>query len=86
MRQIEKQMYPRDLYWNRLLAHTQTPGIHFEDYPAMTRHKCPEWSHLTPADAIPFTEDLIPIVQQKTGWPIQQRPSATRLSAASSSL
>jgi hypothetical protein len=86
MRQIEKQMYPRDLYWNRLLAHTQTPGIHFEDYPAMTRYKCPEWSHLTPADAIPFTEGLIPIVQQKTGWPIQQRPSATRLSAASSSL
>lgn len=64
----EKRVFPRNLYWDRLLAHTQTEGIHFEDYPELSRYICPEWSHLTPADAIPFTESLIPIIRQKSGW------------------
>ncbi len=68
-REGEKQMFPRALYWDRLLAHTQTPGIFFEDYPALTRYRCPEWSHLTPGDAIRFAEALIPIVEQKIGNP-----------------
>lgn len=64
----EKSVFPRALYWDRLLAHTQTEGIHFKDYPELSRFQCPEWSHLRPADAIPFTESLIPIIRQKTGW------------------
>ena len=66
-REGEKQMFPRTLYWDRLLAHTQTPGIFFEDYPNLSRYRCPEWSHLTPGDAVRFTEALIPIVEQKMG-------------------
>ncbi|MBC7893651.1 MAG: hypothetical protein H7Y12_15645, partial [Sphingobacteriaceae bacterium] len=45
-RAAENQAYPRNLYWDRLLAHTNTPGIHYEDYPALRRYQCPEWSHL----------------------------------------
>jgi hypothetical protein len=69
----EKHAFPRAQYWDRLLAHTQTPGIYFADYPALSQFHCPEWSHLTTADAVRFTEALIPIVRQKTGWPIPQR-------------
>jgi hypothetical protein len=76
MWEAEKQLYPRKKYWDRLLAHTKTEGIYFEDYPALNSFYCPEWSHLTPEGAVQFTEDLIPIVAQKTGWPLTQPLSA----------
>ena len=68
MREAEKMAYPRELYWDKLLAYTNTAGIHFEDYPAMTAFICPEWSHLSPKDAIVFTKQLIEILQQEKGW------------------
>ncbi|MBC7921567.1 MAG: hypothetical protein H7Z75_10830 [Ferruginibacter sp.] len=73
LREAEKRMFPRALYWDRLLAYTRTPGIHFEDYPILNQYQCPEWSHLTPKDAIAFTEALLPVVQQKLESPINQR-------------
>lgn len=86
MHEIEKQAFPRAQYWDRLLAHTQTPGIYFSDYPALTRFKCPEWSHLTPKDAIRFTQDLIPVVEQKMGRSLQKRTAATTSKTNSSPL
>lgn len=77
MHDAEKQMFPRAMYWDRLLSYTQTPGIHFEDYPAISRFHCPEWSHLAPKDAALFTQDLMPIIQQKTGWSLQKSASPT---------
>ncbi|MBD2704459.1 hypothetical protein IC229_27715 [Spirosoma sp. BT702] len=79
---IEKQLFPRAQYWDRLLAYTQTPGIYFSDYPALTRFTCPEWSHLTPKDAILFTQDLLPIIEQKTGWSLRKNASAPKLSSS----
>jgi hypothetical protein len=76
--QAENLSYPRALFWDRLLAYTHTPGIHFADYPALARYQCPEWSHLAPRDAITFTRDLIPIIEQKTGWSISARPVARK--------
>ncbi|MEP6712951.1 MAG: hypothetical protein ABJA37_11065 [Ferruginibacter sp.] len=63
----EKMGYPREKYWERLLTVTGCPGIYFEDYPAIAHFQCPEFSHLSQADAITFTKNLIEIVQQK-GW------------------
>ncbi|WP_310395250.1 hypothetical protein [Hymenobacter sp.] len=71
LRAAENKGYPRAQYWDRLLADTRTPGVHFADYPALARYRCPEWSHLTPRDAATFTRDLIPIMQQQTGWRIR---------------
>ena len=73
--EVEKMSHPREKYWDRLLSHTRTPGIYFADYPALSKYRCPEWSHLTPKDAVTFTQDFIPILQQKTGWPITIRPT-----------
>ena len=86
MHEIEKQMFPRAQYWDRLLLDTQTPGVYFSDYPALTRFICPEWSHLTPKDAIRFTQGLIPVVAQKMGWSIQQHPATAPVNATSSPL
>ncbi len=63
----EKMGFPREKYWDRILSFTHSPGIHFEDYPAIAHFQCPEFSHLKPSDAIVFTKNLIQIVQEK-GW------------------
>jgi len=63
----EQKGFPREKYWNRLLAETNCPGIHFDDYPSMDHFICPEWSHLAPKDAVSFTENFVPILEEK-GW------------------
>ena len=65
LREIERERWPREAYWDRLLAETGAPGVHFEDYPELNGFECPEWSHLTRADAVTFTRNLIPILRQK---------------------
>lgn len=68
----EQRGFPRARYWDRLLADTNTPGVHFADYPALARFQCPEWSHLTPRDAATYTRALVPIIEQQTGWQIRR--------------
>ncbi len=68
----EKMGFPREKYWERILAVTDCPGIHFEDYPAIAHFVCPEFSHLSQADAIVFTENLIKILEEK-GWTFPNR-------------
>jgi len=63
----EKKGFPREQYWDRLLAFTGYQGIHFEDYPAIANFQCPEFSHLKYSDAIIYTKTLIQILQEK-GW------------------
>jgi hypothetical protein len=64
----EGKGYPRAAYWERLLALTGCKGIHFTDYPATAYFVCPEWSHLTPADAVLYTKAFIQEMQEKE-WP-----------------
>lgn len=63
----ERKVYPREQYWDRLLAYTNTPGIYFSDYSEIAHFVCPEWSHLAPKDGITFTKNLVRIIQEK-GW------------------
>ncbi|MEO5907462.1 MAG: hypothetical protein ABIQ11_12095, partial [Saprospiraceae bacterium] len=64
----EQLKYPRDKYWDKLLTHTECPGIHFKDDPATDHYICPEESHLTPADAIDYTHQFIRILKDAYGW------------------
>ncbi len=80
-RQTETRNYPRAEYWDQLLAVTRAPGIHYADYPALAGFECPEWSHLAPADAVTFTQALIPIVEQQTGWIIRAHSVAAASAA-----
>lgn len=64
----EQMAFPREKYWDKLLEVTGCPGLHFKDYPALDHFICPEWSHLSPADAILFTKGFIQALQQDKGW------------------
>jgi len=64
----ENMGFPRDKYWERILTVTGCPGIHFADYPAIAHFVCPEFSHLSQADAIVFTKHFIKILSEEKGW------------------
>ncbi len=64
----EQKAYPRELYWERLLTETGCKGIHFMDDPATDHYICPEFSHLTPIDAIDYTKHLVRNLKDDAGW------------------
>lgn len=64
----EKMGFPREKYWERILSVTNCPGIHFADYPAIDHFVCPEFSHLSQADAVVFTKNFIKILSEEKGW------------------
>ncbi|MEP6674860.1 MAG: hypothetical protein ABJA78_06885 [Ferruginibacter sp.] len=71
----EKMGFPRAQYWDRLLSVTNCPGVYFEDYPAIAHLQCPEFSHLTVADAVIYTTTLVDILQKEKGWIFPHKPS-----------
>ncbi|RTL59191.1 MAG: hypothetical protein EKK37_12900 [Sphingobacteriales bacterium] len=66
-RAAERKFFPREAYWDKLLAATSIEGIHYEDYPVLAKLTCPEESHLKQSDAKVFTSELIKILKEK-GW------------------
>ena len=68
----EQHTYPRKSYWDKLLAETGCKGIFFADYPAMAMLDCPEFSHLSPAGAAVYTENLVNILEKEKGWHFNQ--------------
>jgi hypothetical protein len=63
----EQKAFPREKYWDRLLAESNIPGIHFKDHPPIAGFVCPEWSHLSQKDAIVFTQHFVNLLEEK-GW------------------
>ncbi|HMJ48785.1 MAG TPA: hypothetical protein VK498_15745 [Ferruginibacter sp.] len=63
----EEYVFKRSEYWDKLLAYTGLPGIHFNDYPSINNFMCPEWSHLSQRDAVKFTKGFIDIFE-RSGW------------------
>jgi hypothetical protein len=59
---IESHAFPREKLWDPLLAATHCNGVYFQDFPEIAHFVCPEWSHLTPSDAIAYTKALIPLL------------------------
>jgi len=68
----EQHLFPRKLYWDRLLAETGCKGIFFTDYPDMAKLDCPELSHLSPAGAIIYTQSLVNVLKKEKGWSFNQ--------------
>jgi hypothetical protein len=66
--QYETKRYPRAEYWDRLLTVTDCPGIYFKDYPELADFECPEDSHLSPNQAVMFTNSFINILKEEKGW------------------
>ncbi len=70
----ESKVFAREKYWDRILAITGSPGIHFADYPAISNFICPEFSHLSQPDAVVFTKEFIRILNQEKGWQFPKLP------------
>lgn len=68
----EQHGFPRKAYWDRLLAETGCKGIFFTDYPDQAKLYCPEFSHLTPAGAIIYTNSIVSILEKEKGWSFKQ--------------
>ncbi|MEP6615751.1 MAG: hypothetical protein ABJA57_04200 [Ginsengibacter sp.] len=66
--EAEIKGFPRAKYWDQLLKITNCPGIHFKDYPPIDHFQCPEFSHLSPSDAIIFTKNFIKILVEEKNW------------------
>lgn len=60
--QLDEQYYPRKNYWDKLNTIPNLRRIHFKDYPQLSAWELADSSHLDQADAIHFTEQLIPII------------------------
>lgn len=71
MEEAEKKAYPKEKYWDRLLQFTEAEGIHYEDDAQTAAMICPEWSHLSPADAVAYTKILAKQLAEK-GWFVYQ--------------
>lgn len=70
----ESKVFAREKYWDRILSTTNSTGIHFADYPAISNFICPEFSHLSQPDAIVFTKEFIRILNQEKGWSFPKLP------------
>ena len=52
---LDRQVFPRRLYWDRFSTQTMAETIHFSDYLSLSEFECPDGSHLDYADALLFT-------------------------------
>jgi len=75
--EMENRLYPRQKYWDYLLEYTNTPGIHYADYPGTANLICAEWSHLTLQSAATYTIQLVKILQEEKGWTFPKRKNST---------
>ncbi|MBK7338185.1 MAG: hypothetical protein IPJ00_19425 [Saprospirales bacterium] len=64
--------WPREKYWDPMLAHLDCPGFFFSDNPLTANLHTPEWSHLTHADAITYTQEVIRFLQSNNLIPPPQ--------------
>jgi hypothetical protein len=65
---IEAKLFPKTLYWDKLLEITGCKGIYYTDYPAISHFVCPEFSHLQPSDAVIYTKNIVTILKNEKGW------------------
>ena len=65
---IERQRFPRERTWDRLLRETKSIGVHFEDYPAMQTLDMPDGSHLSRSSAASFTDVYVHALLDRVDW------------------
>ena len=62
-REFEREDYPRERFFDRVVQETGCLGIHFEDYPELRDFICVEESHLSVKDGLEFTRRIVAILR-----------------------
>ncbi len=62
-RSSENELWPRQTWFDQVVQACAADAIHFEDHDRLQHFTCPEWSHLTRADARLFTQALLEIIK-----------------------
>jgi hypothetical protein len=68
LKEMEDKGTPRTAAWTRLMQESGAPNIYFSDHPELV-FECPEWSHLSAADATTFSQRLVPHLQRALAVP-----------------
>jgi len=68
LKELEDKATPRTAAWTRLMQETGAPNIYYSDHPELI-FDCPEWSHLTAADATEFSKRLVPHLKRALAAP-----------------
>lgn len=58
----EDMGFPRERFWDRLVAETGTVGVSWHDHVELQGYVLPEWSHLSASEAERYTRALVPIL------------------------
>ena len=56
IRKADEKRYPREAYWNEIVANTSANTIYSYDFPELSQFVCPDGSHLDKRDRNIFTE------------------------------
>ena len=64
-REFEREATPRDRIWEPILQAADAVGVHFEDDPALSDVKTPEWSHVSSRDKARWTRALVGILRDR---------------------
>ncbi len=59
--EMEDGGFPRQRFWDRLIAGVDAAGVTFQDYPELQGYILPEWSHLSASEAERYTRAVTPI-------------------------
>ncbi|MGL1889064.1 MAG: hypothetical protein OCD76_21305 [Reichenbachiella sp.] len=62
--EMEPRIFPREIYWDRMLRESSSPGYHFQDHPLTKNMIPPEWSHLNRKDSDTYTQVIIELLQK----------------------
>jgi hypothetical protein len=62
LKELEDKGTPREGIWTRLMNETGAPNIYYSDHPELV-YECPEWSHLSAAQATEFSQRLVPYLK-----------------------
>lgn len=72
LRAVERELYPRTEYFDRLVREARATGFHFEDHAELQGFECPDGSHIAAHDRERLTRGLAKVLL-KDGALVQSR-------------
>jgi hypothetical protein len=61
VQESDARRFPRQIYWDRVVATTTARTVHWQDHPSLSGFSCPDGSHLDRRDTAAFTDAFITV-------------------------